>query len=368
MFERAWRSLSIVCAAFIFVAFEGSATEAGQFCQTDRGYCEVLAGHTGEKCECRAPPSLASITIAGSIVQAHSLEGIPATRLLSQREYELGEPRIALENMEPHNAQQQENGAFGKLNLETAKQHGLDLNEVQESNNPTQQENAAIEEPRISGLPGQKSSGIANSIRTTRNFFGPHDIPPVNFAAYGIVAFPQKATSVALRRHVAICEAFMATLPSVSASSASVTEQMVTVWPVDDPTLARRLNSQFESVSVCQEAVAHYDLSTALIALKEAQTQKRKSLAGSGPYLLAWSPSSQKGKKGSIVLIADLSNATTAEQYLNYFQKWRNDIEQNPELWRDGWSEAGLTTVIRDWLDKWGTMILSVGHAEGEGG
>jgi hypothetical protein len=160
----------------------------------------------------------------------------------------------------------------------------------------------------------------------------------------------------------------MATLPSVSASSAPVAEQMVTVWPIDNPNLAERLNSQFESVSVCQQAVEHYDLSTALIALKEARTQERKGLAGNGPYLLAWSPSSQKGKNGSIVLVADLSNATTAEQYLSYFQKWRNDIEQNPDLWKRGWSEDSLATVIRNWVDKWGAMILSVGHAEGGGG
>jgi hypothetical protein len=167
-----------------------------------------------------------------------------------------------------------------------------------------------------------------------------------------------------MQRLVSICEAYIATLPPVSESTAPIGEQMVTVWPVENPSLAGRLNAQDDSASLCQEAVEYYDLSTALIALKEARTQEHKALSGEGPYLLAWAPSSQKGKIGSLVLIFDLSEATTTEHYLSYFQKWRDDIEQNPQLWRNGWSESGLTTVIRNWADKWGTMILSVGHAE----
>ena len=53
-----------------------------------------------------------------------------------------------------------------------------------------------------------------------------------------------------------------------------------------------------------------------------------------------------------------------AQHYQQYFQKWRVDIERNPELWRKGWSQSDLIILIRDWADKWGTMILSVGHAD----
>jgi hypothetical protein len=202
----------------------------------------------------------------------------------------------------------------------------------------------------------------ANQVLTTRNFFGPHDIPPLNFAAYGIVAFPQKFTSETRHRHISICEAYVATLPPASSSSAPPNNQMVTVWPIDNPSLAGRLNEQGESV--CKEAVEHYDLNSGLIALKEAATQEEKDLSGQGPYLLAWAPSSQKGATGSLVLIADLSNATTSQHYREYFQKWRVDIERNPKLWQNGWSQADLIIIIRDWADKWGTMILSFGHAD----
>jgi hypothetical protein len=201
----------------------------------------------------------------------------------------------------------------------------------------------------------------AHQVYTTRNFFGPHDIPPLNFAAYGIVAFPQKFTTETRRRHISICESYVATLPPASSSSVPPDNQMVTVWPIDNSSLAERLNHQ--GGFVCNEAVEHYDLSSGLIALKEAATQERKDLLGQGPYLLAWAPSSLKGRPGSLVLIADLSNATTAEHYREYFQKWRADIERNPKLWRNGWSQADLIIIIRDWADKWGTMILSIGHA-----
>jgi hypothetical protein len=201
------------------------------------------------------------------------------------------------------------------------------------------------------------------TIRTTRNFFAPHDIPPLTFAAYGIVAFPQKSNSETLRRYISICEAYVATLPAVSESTAPLDKQMVTVWPLDNASLAARLNEQGEAV--CKEAVEHYDLPTALIALREARTQEQKEFSGRGPYLLAWAPSWSKGKRGAIVLIADLSSATTPQQYLSHFQKWRQDIEQNPEVWQRGsFSEANLVTVIRNWADKWGTVILSIGRAE----
>jgi hypothetical protein len=133
-------------------------------------------------------------------------------------------------------------------------------------------------------------------VRTTRSFFGPHDIPPENFAAYGIVAFPQKATPATIRRHQSICEAFLATLPPVSASGAPISQQMVTVWPIDDASLAERLNKG--SDAICSQAIEHYDLSTGLIALKEAQNQEHYSLSGQGPVSARLGTLFAKGQGG----------------------------------------------------------------------
>jgi len=105
-------------------------------------------------------------------------------------------------------------------------------------------------------------------------------------------------------------------------------------------------------------------LPTALTSLREARTQKRAAFSGRGPYLLAWAPSSTKGKKDALVLIADLSDAATGEDFQDRFRAWREEIEKRPELWRNGWDDPALTAVIRHWADKWGTMILSIGHAK----
>jgi len=132
---------------------------------------------------------------------------------------------------------------------------------------------------------------------------------------------------------------------------------MVTVWPLDDAKLATTKPD-------CKLAVEHYDLPTALTALDEARTQDDTHFSGAGPYLLAWAPSSNKGKKDALVLVADLSSSTRAEDFLDQFRVWREEIEQKPELWRGGWSGPTLTSLIRNWADKWGTMFLSVGHAK----
>jgi hypothetical protein len=194
----------------------------------------------------------------------------------------------------------------------------------------------------------------------TRAFLPPHDIPPEDFAAYGIIAFPQKATSHTIRRHISTCEAFVATLPPVSLVQVPSKQQMVTVWPVDSTSLVEVLA---KSKPDCKIAVEHYSLPTALTALKQARTQDDRTFSTEGPYLLAWAPSSTKGKRDALILVGDLSDARTDVYFLDYFRLWRNEIEKKPELWHRGWSEPDLLTVIRRWADKWGPKILSLGRA-----
>jgi hypothetical protein len=175
--------------------------------------------------------------------------------------------------------------------------------------------------------------GKAPVVLPSRAFLPPHDIPPEDFAAYGIVAFPQKATSSTIRRHISICKAFVATLPSTSLAKVPPEQQMVTVWPVDSASISATLS---ESEPDCKVAVDRYDLPTALTALKESRTRERTAFSGEGPYLLAWSPASTKGNKDALVLIGDLSDARTHVDFLNRFRAWRDEIEKKPELWRRG--------------------------------
>jgi hypothetical protein len=195
----------------------------------------------------------------------------------------------------------------------------------------------------------------------TRAFLPPHDLPPENFAAYGIVAFAEKAMSSTSARHRAVCEAFLASLPPSSLASVPAQQQMVTVWPVDSKTVPEQLKRANPD---CDVAISHYDLPTALTALKEARTQQHSEFSGQGPYLLGWAPSSTKGQKDALVLVVDLSSARTSAEILERFKFWREQIEQKPELWRRGWDKPGVLALIRNWADRWGTMIFFFGPAK----
>jgi hypothetical protein len=214
---------------------------------------------------------------------------------------------------------------------------------------------AASPPPSGSSRPTASRPDAPTVVIPSRAFLPPHDIPPKDFAAYGIVAFPQEATPSTTRRHISICEAFVATLPAASSTNLLPKQQMVTVWPVESASLAARLE---KGKPDCKIAVQNYHLPTALTALKQARTQERTA------FSLAWAPSSTKGKKDALVLIADLSDVRTATDFLNRFRAWRNEIEKKPELWQRGWSEPDLVTLLRRWADKWGTMVLSIGRSK----
>lgn len=211
---------------------------------------------------------------------------------------------------------------------------------------------------------GDALSRDVGPVLPSRAFLPPHDIPPEDFAAYGIVAFPAKATPNTTGRHIAICEAFSAALPASSSWPVPSRQQMVTVWPVDHAPLPVQLARNNPD---CAMAVEHYDLPTALTALKQARTQEDYDFSGEGPYLLAWAPASTKGKKGAIVLIGNLSNASTSGEFLSRFRVWRDEIEKKPELWRHGWDEPNLVSRVRSFVDRWGPMIFFVGHAKDKG-
>lgn len=211
-----------------------------------------------------------------------------------------------------------------------------------------------------------KETGGEGSIVASRAFLGPHEFPPEPFGAYGIVAFPQKATKYSRPRYLLACEAYLATLPPTSALSKPLSEQMVTVWPVESTSLAKSLASQKDNKNSCDSAVDKYDLVTSLKAIKEVEF--KKTLLGQGPFLLAWAPSNQKGKKDVLVLIFDLSSATTPEHFAERFKRWRKEIEEDPTKWEGGFTLDGFRVLIREWADKWGSEILSFSKGVGSGG
>jgi hypothetical protein len=197
-----------------------------------------------------------------------------------------------------------------------------------------------------------------SKILASRLFVGRHDYPPEEYGAYGIVAFPTLSTPETKDRYQLVCQAYLASLPPSSDLKVSVSKQMVTVWPVDDPKPLFELSD--DKSKECEYAVAHYDLTTALWALAEARDAGAGTLDGDGPYLLAWSPSGEKGEEDALVLVLDMSSATLSQYFKEQFVDWRTRIEQDPSLWYNGFSLDGLRVTIKYWVDRWGTGFLSI--------
>ena len=133
---------------------------------------------------------------------------------------------------------------------------------------------------------------------------------------------------------------------------------MVTVWPIADDAAADGLNAQ-PGPDSCGTAVDRYGLATALRALRDAGDE-RIARDRRGPFLLAWSPSSDKGKPDALMLVADLTDVTTYPQAEAFFVLWRDDIEANPDYWDKGWDVDRLRLAIRLWVDRYGSQIFTV--------
>jgi hypothetical protein len=213
--------------------------------------------------------------------------------------------------------------------------------------------------------PGNRSGNLEpppplreNPYYASRIFSGPTQYPPAEFAAYGIVAFPVRATKEDLQRYNMICEAYASSLLFYKEVPVPLDKQMVTVWPIDSDNEAKRANQRWWD-DVCPDAVKHYGLLTAEEAILDARKDGAR-IDGLGPFLLAWSPAGQKGRADALVLVSDLSEVTTIEQAKSLFMQWSQDIEKNPELWDKGWNISKLKTIIRLWADKYGERLLQL--------
>jgi hypothetical protein len=199
-------------------------------------------------------------------------------------------------------------------------------------------------------------------VLASRLFAGPSQYPPESFAAYGILAFRSRASPQDRARHLMICEAYVTGLPHVSELDVDISDQMATVWPVDSDLASDKLN-RMPRKGICEVAVDSYGLATARQALKDAYLAGMDA-SGIGPFLLAWSPSIGKGKRGALVLGADMSDVTTAGHAQEFLKEWSHDIEQDPLVWRKGWNRGRTSLKIRLWVDKYGPKILTLFGAE----
>jgi len=191
--------------------------------------------------------------------------------------------------------------------------------------------------------------------RSTRVFSDRESYPPERFAAYGIVAFSSRATDETSRRYMTICKAYVASIPHRSEVDIPKISQMVTVWPVETADAASKINAMARK-DVCKSAVETYDLATSLTALSHASAAGAQ-VDGLGPYLLAWSPATDKGQQDALVLVKDMSNVNTSLEAINTFTRWRKEIELDPDVWESGWNIETVKSNIRQFVDFYGPQV-----------
>jgi oligoribonuclease (3'-5' exoribonuclease) len=50
----------------------------------------------------------------------------------------------------------------------------------------------------------------------------------------------------------------------------------------------------------------------------------------------------------------------SAETVKEAFQRWRQKIERNPQLWKNGWSVDDVRVQVREFADYYGTQLLKM--------
>jgi hypothetical protein len=129
---------------------------------------------------------------------------------------------------------------------------------------------------------------------------------------------------------------------------------MITIWPLDNPDAEK----QGVNRDNCDYVLNHYDLNASGLTMKDARIQHAR-FDGEGPYLVGWSPSNTRGVPDKLVLVVDMSAHNTQQLIDEDFLFWKDDIIQNPALWRHGWSLEKLRVSLKAFADQYGSSILN---------
>ena len=183
------------------------------------------------------------------------------------------------------------------------------------------------------------------------------DIPPSGYAAYGVMALRAKPTSATVDRLKLACAAFVAYLAPRREvpKSTPLSDQMLTVWPLDSPEADEAKKDN------CDFVLSHYEISGADAAIRDAKKQGA-TFGEDGPFLIGWSPSNTRGVPDKLVLVVDMSEYDSQDSFNQALRFWKEKIVEDPKLWRSGFSMETFRLSIRDFVDHYGKAILSAAH------
>jgi hypothetical protein len=195
-------------------------------------------------------------------------------------------------------------------------------------------------------------SSNATPLTPVREYLRAADIPPRDAGAYGLVVFQSKPTDANRTKLKMVCKSFQAFFPRGETSGVPIQDQMITVWPLDNPKAEKAISDD------CDFVLDHYDLVASESAMNDARKQNA-SFDGEGPYLVGWSPSNSRGLPDKLVLVVDMSADNTQEAIDHKFLFWKNKIVENPSLWRSGWSLERVRMAIKEFADQYGNDIMN---------
>jgi hypothetical protein len=184
-----------------------------------------------------------------------------------------------------------------------------------------------------------------------RAYLRADQIPPSGAGAYGLVVLHSRPTAANRAKLTMVCKSFVAHFPRKETAKALLSDQMITVWPLDNPGAKKAKKDD------CDYALDHYDLVASEAAISDAQRQ-RANFEGSGPYLVGWSPSKARGVPDELVLVVDMSADSSQAEIDSKFLFWKTKIIDDPSVWRNGFSIERLRVAIQIFADRYGQSIL----------
>lgn len=215
------------------------------------------------------------------------------------------------------------------------------------------------------GLALLAPSGRPRRPVATRLFTPPDYALPRGYGAVAVVAFPRAPSSPEERgRYVRVCRAYLTVLPDASrmARADPTRDQMITLWPrvdIADPLPLRSPPPGPQLDGACEAAVDHYAYEAAERWLARIPQRAGYDPGGRGPVLVAWAPPASAGDPRAPMLIYDLSRLDRPGAMADGFGVWKREIEEKPEIWRNGWKLTRLRLNLRALTDQYGEQIVS---------
>jgi hypothetical protein len=188
---------------------------------------------------------------------------------------------------------------------------------------------------------------------------------PKGYGAVAVIAFAHPpADDVERKRYLAACAAFVTVLPDaqIAFEEAPSRPQMVTLWPREDlskPLSVRAPPPGAALDRVCAEAVDNFAYVAADGWLSELPRNVAFERARRGPFLVAWAPPSARGQANVPILRYDLSDFADRAEFVDSLTLWKNEIEDDPDLWSRGWDLTRWRLRIRTFSDHYAEQIFA---------